>query len=112
MRIHISSSTPLGAPPMLATTVAAQAAHQPEILPIEIVNNHIYVRVSHGDRSLWFLLDTGSASTLLDLTTARDAGIPLGTRFEARGGGSGSMAGAQLTGASIRVDEAEATVPV
>jgi hypothetical protein len=97
---------------MLATTAASPTAHQPAILPIEIVNNHVYVRVCHGDRPLWFLLDTGSASTLLDLTAARAAGIPLGARLEARGGGSGSMAGAQLTGATIRIAETGATISV
>jgi len=68
----------------------------PVTLPIQLTNNHVYVSAAAGNRALWLLVDTGAATTLLNLRTAGELGLQLGPAFQARGGGDGAMEGAVL----------------
>src|SRR4029078_8994028 len=79
------------------------AAPQPATIPIDVYSNHVYVKVCAGDRPLAFILDTGARATFLDLHTAERFGVKLGGSFTGRGAGAGTIAGAQLEGASVRV---------
>jgi hypothetical protein len=89
------------------TSSCAQAARVapsfPARVPMEIVNNHVYVRVCYGDRQFVFILDTGAGNSLFDLAIAKQLGIQLGRSFRAAGGGVGTVEGAFLDGARVLV---------
>jgi len=93
---QVPDSTACTAP---ATTTAAQPAR----IPIDVYSNHVYVKVCAGDRPLDFILDTGAGATFLDLHTAERFGIKLGSSFVGRGAGAGTIAGAQLDNANVRL---------
>lgn len=81
----------------------------PVSVPIEVSNNHVYIRACYGTLMLWFLLDTGAGNSLLNLATAESLGVDLGQRFEARGAGAGTSRGAQLAGVSVVLPEVAGT---
>ena len=68
----------------------------PAIAPIDVANNHVYVKVCVGDRPLDFILDSGAGATFFDLDHAKQLGLKLGSAFTARGAGAGTIAGAQV----------------
>jgi len=76
---------------------------KPATIPIDVYSNHVYVKVCAGGRPLDFILDTGAGATFLDLHTAERFGIKLGSSFVGRGAGAGTIAGAQLNGATVRL---------
>ena len=90
----------------LAQCSAPAPAVAPAIttVPIEVLNNHVYLRVCVNGRELQFILDTGSSGSPIDMNTARDMGIALGGRGEAHGAGPG-------TAATARIDNVNATIP-
>jgi predicted aspartyl protease len=98
-------AAPLGAQvaDSACTLPPSSAAAQPATIPIDVYSNHVYVKVCAGDRPLDFILDTGAGATFLDLHTAERFGIKLGSTFVGRGAGAGTIAGAQLDGASVRL---------
>ena len=83
---------------------AAAVASAATTVPIEVLNNHVYVRVCVNGHELRFILDTGSGGSPIDMATAREMGIPLQGRGEARGAGPG-------TAATARIDKVNATIP-
>src|SRR5690242_423635 len=95
LRAQVADST-CASPP---TAAAAQTS----IIPIDVYSNHVYVKVCVGARPLDFILDTGAGATFLDLHTAERLGIKLGGSFTGRGAGAGTIAGAQLNGANVRL---------
>jgi hypothetical protein len=99
---------------LLAAPVGAQApvaacarpasvtrSESPQIIPFELTNNHIYVKVCAGDRLLDFILDTGAPNSFFDLTTAKALGIKAGKGFQAIGAGNGTADGARLDRTSV-----------
>jgi predicted aspartyl protease len=96
-----------------ATPVLGAASERAPIhVPIDVANNHVYVKVAAGDRTLDFILDTGAGATSMDLRTARQLGLELGRGFEARGAGAGSIQGAQVRNASVTLVGTDITQPV
>ena len=103
---------------LASLSISARAAAQPAAcsappaavvapaitIPIEVLNNHVYVRVCVNGRELRFILDTGSGGSPIDMSTARDMGIPLQGSGVARGAGPG-------TAATARIDNVKATIP-
>jgi hypothetical protein len=65
-------------------------------VPIELSGNHVFVPAHLQGHDLWFILDTGAGSSLLDMDRARASGVKLGQPFAARGAGPGTTAGAVL----------------
>jgi predicted aspartyl protease len=98
------------ASPAVSSTLRAPAA--PIHVPIDIANNHVYVRVAAGDRTLDLILDTGAAQTSLDIGIARQIGLELGQPFRARGVGTGSIEGAQVKKGSVTLAGTSITQPV
>jgi hypothetical protein len=108
-------TAPLAAQRPDSTACAAASttsAGQPATIPIDVYSNHVYVKVCAGDRPLDFILDTGAGATFLDLHTAERLGIKLGSSFVGRGAGAGTIAGAQLEGASVRLAGSSLAQPV
>ena len=95
-----------------ATAPAASASTQPATIPIDVFSNHVYVKVCAGDRPLDFILDTGAGATFFDLHTAERFGINLGPSFVGRGAGAGTIAGAQLSDARVRLAGSPLVQPV
>lgn len=83
---------------------AAAAASATTTVPIEVLNNHVYVRVCVKGRELQFILDTGSSGSPIDMNTANEMGIALQGRGVARGAGPG-------TATTARIDNVDATTP-
>jgi len=82
---------------------AASSAARPMTIPIDVAyDNHVFVKVCAGDLPLDFILDTGASMNFFDLHTAERLGLKLGNGFTGTGAGPGSIAGAQLEGASVR----------
>ena len=90
-----------------AQTAACQSAGapvvrgQPIIAPIEISNNHVYVKVCAGETPLEFILDTGAGNSFFDLNHARQLGLKIGSAFAVRGVGAGTVAGGRVEGGSV-----------
>src|SRR6185436_11797566 len=60
-------------------------------VPIEIANNHVYVKVCAGSRQLQFILDTGAGQSFFDLGVATSVGAKLGRHFRGSGAGAGTI---------------------
>ena len=115
------------APPATQAPAAALCATAPAAapagvthVPIEVSNNHVYVKVcapssvasAKEARPLDFLLDTGAGASFFDLATAKSLGAELGQSFTARGAGAGTVAGAQLRKIPITLAGTTVSVPV
>jgi hypothetical protein len=84
-----------------STTATAPDKSQPTVAPIEISNNHVYVKVCAGDTPLEFILDTGAPASFFDLDHAKQLGLKIGAAFTARGAGPGTVAGGRVDGGSV-----------
>src|SRR5881392_2752986 len=73
-------------------------------VPIEVANNHVYVKVCAGGRELSFILDTGAGQSFFDLTVANSVGLTLGRQFRASGAGAGTIAGAAVENGSVALE--------
>lgn len=61
-------------------------------IPIELNPVHIFLQVRVNDSEpLWFLLDTGAATSVLNTSTAKALGLQLQGKAEGRGAGEGSV---------------------
>ena len=61
-------------------------------LPFELSSNHVYIEGRVGDsRPLHILIDTGAGGSVINSFTARELGLEVVGRLEARGGGEGSQ---------------------
>jgi hypothetical protein len=59
-------------------------------LPLRIYNNHVYLQVSvNNAKPLWFLLDTGVGSIIINLRNARALGLKLDPAGQTTGVGEG-----------------------
>jgi hypothetical protein len=106
-------SAPAAAQLAPCTTPAAPAvASAITTVPIEVVNNHVYVRVCVNGRELQFILDTGSSGSPIDMNTASELGIPLLGRGAARGAGPGTAATARIENVSATIPGTPVVVPV
>lgn len=109
MRLIVLASAILAAPlagqtpDSIVCATPSATTGQPATIPIDVYSNHVYVKVCAGDRPLDFILDTGAGATFLDLHTAERFGMKLGSSFLGRGAGAGTIAGAQLDGANVRL---------
>src|SRR5262245_48382330 len=96
----------------VCTSRRAAATKQPTTIPIDVYNNHVFVKVCVGDHPLDLILDTGAGETYLNLGTAERLGIKLGERFNVAGAGAGTVAGGKLQGASVRFPGSSLVLPV
>jgi hypothetical protein len=80
---------------------SAPSKEQPTVAPIEIANNHVFVKVCAGETPLDFILDTGAGASFFDLNHAKQLGLKIGSAFTARGAGPGTVAGGQVEGGSV-----------
>ena len=90
----------------LALVFALSQAAAPALvtrIPVEISNNHVYVKVLAGDRPLDFVLDTGAGRSPLDLGVATSLGARVTKAHEVRGAGAGSAAGGAIQPRRITV---------
>jgi hypothetical protein len=85
-------------------------AHQPRgdvVLPFELENRTIFVRVTIAQRPLWFILDTGDKYAVVDLSTARSLGLTLGSEVPVNGGGAETIHGYLLVDSRFKVPQLE-----
>jgi predicted aspartyl protease len=95
----------------LLIAIAAPCAAQPVVVPIELTNNHVFVRMTSKGRDLSLLLDTGAGITLLDLPVAEALGFRLGGQANIAGAGPATVRATLLLDASITLPE-DTTVKV
>src|SRR5512142_3330100 len=93
-----------------ATTAAATA--RPATIPIDVWNNHAYVKICIAGREMDFILDTGAGNSALDLNIARQLGVALGPALTVGGAGAGRVEGARVQGASITLAGTSITQPL
>jgi hypothetical protein len=105
-------SVPVGAQLAPCSSSPPAAARTVTTVPIEVVNNHVFVRVCVNGRELQFILDTGSGGSEIDMSTAREMGIALRGSGEARGAGPGAAATAQLDNVSAIIPGTSVVVPL
>jgi predicted aspartyl protease len=85
--------------PLAAATAPEKG--QPIVAPVEISNNHVFVRVCAKGTPLDFILDTGAGATYFDLNHAKALGLKTGSAFTVRGAGAGTVAGGRVDGGSV-----------
>lgn len=86
-----------------APGTAASIGRAPIVVPFELVNRHIFVRVNVGARALGFVFDTGAPSAIIDLARAKELGLATAGKLEAHG------AAGKVNGAFLR--DAKYTIP-
>ena len=91
---------------------AATPTGQPTVVPIEISNNHVFVKVCAGATLLDFILDTGAGATFFDVNHAKQLGLKIGSAFTVRGTGPGTAAGGRIDGASVSLAGTDVKQPV
>jgi len=88
------------APGLVERTTAAS----PVIIPFELVNRHIVIKVKvNNSAALSFILDTGDKFAIIDLERARALGLTLQGTTQMRGAGAGSSTGAFVKEANFTV---------
>jgi hypothetical protein len=78
-------------------------APEPVVLPFELINKHIFLKVNVGSRPLWFVLDTGDKFAIIDLDRAKELGLNLEGAVRMGGAGANTATGAFVKGASFTV---------
>jgi hypothetical protein len=74
-------------------------------IPFELNGNHIYIRGRvNNSQPLWFVLDTGAASSVINSSRARELGLEIREGFRAQGAG-GLVESGQVSGVSINLGE-------
>ena len=84
-----------------SATAPAPEKGRPIVAPIEISNNHVFVKVCAGDAPLDFILDTGAGASFFDLNHAKTLGLRIGSAFSVRGAGAGTVAGGRVEGGAV-----------
>ena len=92
--------------------VPAAATVLPATIPVDVWNNHVYVKVCHGGQELDFILDTGAGSTSIDLNTAKRFGDRIDHGYTVGGAGPGRVAAARVEKDSITLAGSSITQPV
>ena len=87
-----------------ATVSSAQKAAEPVVIPFEMANRHILIKVSiNNSAPLWFIFDTGDKVAIVDSTRARSLGLNLQGEINVGGAGEGSLKGSYVRDASLSV---------
>ena len=95
----LAAATAASLPPSHARVVLAHDGHAR--IPFVVKNGHIWVRGRIGDSdSLWIVIDTGAAASLLDDSLARRIGLHVTGTHESHGA-AGAQAGAVVAGREI-----------
>ena len=100
------------APSCHSSPIGPPDKNQPAIAPIEISNNHVFVKVCAGDVPLDFILDTGAGATFFDLNHAKQLGLKIGSGFTVRGAGAGVVAGGRVEGGAVSLAGTSIRQPV
>jgi hypothetical protein len=81
-----------------------KVAPAPVVIPFELVTRHILikVRINNSD-PLWFIFDTGDKVAIVDLARARALGLSLHGEVTVGGAGAGTVKGATVRDASVKV---------
>jgi len=85
-----------------AAATAPSPGKAPIVVPFELVNRHVFVRVDVGTRPLGFVLDTGAPNVIIDLGRAKELGLALGGELQAHGA-AGPVTGAFLRGSKYTI---------
>lgn len=109
----VASSLSLFTPPQRAQQTGGAAATAPapsskvSRFPIEMNGNHVLLkgRVNNSD-PLWFTLDTGAASSVINMRRAREMGLELTLTGRAQGAG-GTAETARLSGITFSIEGVE-----
>ena len=84
--------------------VAAQQNAEPVVIPFEMANRHILIKVSiNNSAPLWFIFDTGDKVAIVDSARARSLGLNLQGEINVGGAGEGSLKGSYVRDASLSV---------
>lgn len=70
------------------TSSAVAPRDGPIVVPIQVVNNHVYLHMAGAGQDLSMIYDTGAGFTVLDLGTAQSLGFKLGDKAHLGGAGS------------------------
>jgi len=72
---------------------APKALPKDAVIPFDLVNNKILVQAFVGKTGpLWFIVDSGDKYAMVDIETAKSAGVEFGEDMPMHGGGSGAPA--------------------
>jgi len=83
---------------------AAQTTSEPVVIPFEMANRHILIKVSiNNSAPLWFIFDTGDKVAIVDSTRARALGLNLQGEVNIGGAGEGSLKGSYVRDAFLNV---------
>ncbi len=83
---------------------AAQKTPEPLVIPFEMANRHILIKVSiNNSAPLWFIFDTGDKVAIVDSARARALGLNLQGEINVGGAGEGSLKGSYVRDASLNV---------
>jgi len=92
----------VGQGPASAANVRVAGGHAR--IPFDVQSGHVWVRgVVRGSDSLWIVVDTGAASSAMDVALARAVGLEPHGRHESPGAG-GVQASASVTDVTIEID--------
>jgi hypothetical protein len=83
------------------TSAPAPARSAATVVPIQVVNNHVHLRMSSGGRDLSMIYDTGAGLTLVDVPIAQALGFKLGGAVNLGGAGAGPVRAFALEGGTL-----------
>jgi PDZ domain-containing protein/aspartyl protease len=90
---------------LLSGNAAAGRQRADVVLPFELDNRTVFVRVIVAERPLWFVLDTGDKFAVIDLSIAKSLGLKLGSEIPVNGGGAETVHGYLLIDAPFKVSQ-------
>jgi hypothetical protein len=83
----------------------------PIVVPIQIVNNHVYLHMTGAGRDLSLIYDTGAGWTLLELGAAQSLGFRIGGKVNLGGAGSAPVRAFALSSGKLALPQ-DTTVQV
>jgi len=87
------------------TGPAVSPSAGPIVVPIQIVNNHVYLHMTGAGRDLSMIYDTGAGWTVLNLVTAQSLGFKLGGKADLGGAGSAPVRAFMLESGAIALPQ-------
>lgn len=81
-------------------------------IPLEFNTVHIFLQANLQGKPLWFVLDSGAGSTVVNAVTARELGLEMAGSIEGRGAGEGSVDVQLIKNVSVEVKGATSTATV
>jgi hypothetical protein len=92
--------------------VAVAAGVSAQAIPIDLANNHVYLKTEISGKPFEFIFDTGAPASFIDLNVTRSLNIEGKSMGMARGAGAGGTALSSIPSTRVRLAGTDVTIDI